>query len=100
MNQLIAILFLAIFCEASDDLFPEGNDLENSPIIKTIHSNVDAFLPTKVDVEINPRIIGGNIVEPPNRYPFMVSIINTYGSGKAHVCGGSLGKHSSISLLL
>jgi len=70
--------------------------VENSSIIKTIHSNIDAFLPPKFDVEINPRIIGGNIVDPPNRYPFMVGIINKFGNSNAHVCGGSLGKQSYI----
>lgn len=35
--------------------------------------------------------MGGESVNPPNRYPFQVSIVSAGGSGwLVHVCGGSL----------
>eukprot|EP00816_Leptocylindrus_hargravesii_P011548 CAMPEP_0196808396 /NCGR_PEP_ID=MMETSP1362-20130617/8368_1 /TAXON_ID=163516 /ORGANISM="Leptocylindrus danicus, Strain CCMP1856" /LENGTH=709 /DNA_ID=CAMNT_0042182713 /DNA_START=365 /DNA_END=2492 /DNA_ORIENTATION=+ len=38
-----------------------------------------------------PRIVGGESVNPPNRYPFQVSVVSASGNGWAvHVCGGSL----------
>lgn len=55
----------------------------SAEIVASIHPNVNAFLsvPTSTStststnkIELNPRIVGGDIVNPPNRYPFMVSV--------------------------
>ena len=40
---------------------------------------------------LKPRIVGGNVVNPPSRYPFMVSIVSKEGTANPqHVCGGTL----------